>query len=184
MAGVSSGRWKLWRHLEGTSFFKKINKPPFLAEVSNLLGFLTSSRRNWLSGKKESINNDSRAVLTFIFKKQQGWFSRSLEVLFWYSHPSKIYRFIIKLSIQRVYTKHIHGLSPEKMNEFFSTRANIYNIRQSNVFKTHIPTLNRYGLNSIPYKTPSGIYFLKTSNNLSHSKAKSNCGSALIVYVT
>ena len=38
------------------------------------------------------------------------------------------------------------------MNEVFSTRANIYNTRQFNVFETHIPTSNRYGLNSIPYK--------------------------------
>ena len=38
------------------------------------------------------------------------------------------------------------------MNKVFSTRANIYNTRQFNVFETHIPTSNRYGLNSIPYK--------------------------------
>ena len=48
--------------------------------------------------------------------------------------------------------KYIHGLSPEIMNEVFSTRANIYNTQQFNVFETHIPTSNRYGLNSIPYK--------------------------------
>ena len=48
--------------------------------------------------------------------------------------------------------KYIHGLSPEIMNQVFSTRANIYNTWQFNVFKTHIPTSNRYGLNSIPYK--------------------------------
>ena len=48
--------------------------------------------------------------------------------------------------------KFIHGLSPEIMNEVFYTRANIYNTRQFNVFKTHISTSNRYGLNSIPYK--------------------------------
>ena len=48
--------------------------------------------------------------------------------------------------------KHIHGLSPEIMNKVFSTGANIYNTQQFNVFETHIPTLNRYGLNSIPYK--------------------------------
>ena len=38
------------------------------------------------------------------------------------------------------------------MNEVFSTRGNIYNTRQFNVFETQIPTSNRYGLNSIPYK--------------------------------
>ena len=40
----------------------------------------------------------------------------------------------------------------EMMNEVFSTRANIYNTRQFNAFETHVPTSNRYGLNTIPYK--------------------------------
>ena len=40
--------------------------------------------------------------------------------------------------------KCIHGLSPETLNEVFSTRANIYNAQQFNVFETHIPTSNRY----------------------------------------
>ena len=48
--------------------------------------------------------------------------------------------------------EYIHGLSPEIMNEVFSTRVNIYNTRQFNDFETNIPTSNRYGLNSIPYK--------------------------------
>ena len=48
--------------------------------------------------------------------------------------------------------KYIHGLSPEIINEVFSTRVNIYNTRQFNIFETHIPTSNRYGLNSILYK--------------------------------
>ena len=48
--------------------------------------------------------------------------------------------------------KYVHGLSPEIMNEVSSTRANIYNTRQFNVFEAHIPTPNRYGLNSKPYK--------------------------------
>ena len=38
------------------------------------------------------------------------------------------------------------------MNKVFSTRASIYNTRKFNVFETHIPTSNRYGLKSIPYK--------------------------------
>ena len=48
--------------------------------------------------------------------------------------------------------KYIHGLSSEIMNEGFSTGANIYNTRQFNVFETHIPTSNKNGSNSIPYK--------------------------------
>ena len=38
------------------------------------------------------------------------------------------------------------------MNEVFSIRANIYNTRQFIVFETHMPTSNRYELNSISYK--------------------------------
>ena len=45
--------------------------------------------------------------------------------------------------------KYIHDLSPEIVNEVFCTGANIYNTRQ---FEDHIPTSNRYRLNSIPYK--------------------------------
>ena len=46
----------------------------------------------------------------------------------------------------------IHGPSSKIMNKIFSTRKNIFNTRQFNVFQTHIPTLSRYGLNSMPYK--------------------------------
>ena len=61
-------------------------------------------------------------------------------------------RFLSYVSkVTEVY-KYIHGLSTEIMNEVFSTRGNIYNTRQFNVFETQIPTSNRYGLNSIPYK--------------------------------
>ena len=45
--------------------------------------------------------------------------------------------------------KFIHGLSSEIMNELFPTRANIYNTRQFNVFETHIPVSDTYGLDSI-----------------------------------
>ena len=62
-----------------------------------------------------------------------------------------IHQRCINFLLTEVY-KYIHGLSPEIMNEVFSTRANIYNTRQFNVFETHIPTSNIYGLTSIPYK--------------------------------
>ena len=65
--------------------------------------------------------------------------------------------------------KYIHGLSPEIMNEVFSTRANIYNRRQFNVFETHIPTSNRYGLNSIPYKANQLWNLLPENLKLSQS---------------
>ena len=62
-----------------------------------------------------------------------------------------IHQRCINFLLTEVY-KYIYVLSPEIMNEVFSTRANICNTRQFNVFATHIPTSNRYGLNSIPYK--------------------------------
>ena len=62
-----------------------------------------------------------------------------------------IHRRCINSLLTEVY-KYIHGLFPEIMNEVFSTRVNICNTWQSNVFKTRIPTSTRYGLNSIPYK--------------------------------
>ena len=58
----------------------------------------------------------------------------------------------VKNSLLTEVYKYTHGLSPEIMNDVFSTRANIYNTRQFNVFKTYIPTSNRYGLKTIPYK--------------------------------
>ena len=62
-----------------------------------------------------------------------------------------IHRRCINSLLTEVY-KYIHGLFPEIMNEVFSTGTNIYNTRQFNLFETHIPTSNRHGLNSIPYK--------------------------------
>ena len=82
-----------------------------------------------------------------MIEKLQGWFSRFLEVLWWYINPSKMYKLIITWSIQ------IYSWSFSWNNKrYFSTRANIYNTRQFNVFKTRIPTLSRCKLNSIPYK--------------------------------
>ena len=64
--------------------------------------------------------------------------------------------------------KYVHGISPEKMSEVFSTRGNIYHTRQFNIFETHMPNSNRYRLNSIPCKTNQLWNFLKTSNHLRH----------------
>ena len=89
----------------------------------------------------------SQAVLTFIIEKLQRSLSRSLEVLWSLSIHQKCINFLLT----EIY-KYIHTLSPEIMNEVLSTRANIYNTRQFNVFETYIPTSNGYGLNSIPYK--------------------------------
>ena len=77
--------------------------------------------------------------------------------------------------LTKVY-KYIHGLSPEMMNEVFSTRANIYNTRQFNIFETQIPTSSRYGLNSIPYKANQPwnllLHNLKSSPSLTLFKNK------------
>ena len=62
-----------------------------------------------------------------------------------------IHQRCINFLLTEVY-KYIHGRSPEIMNDVFSTRANMYNTQQFNVFETHTPTSNRYGLNSILYK--------------------------------
>ena len=50
---------------------------------------------------------------------------------------------ICRKSLLNEVFKYIHGLSPETMNEVFSTRANIYNTQQLNVFQIHISTLNK-----------------------------------------
>ena len=71
--------------------------------------------------------------------------------LLWSSGDISIHQRCINSLLTEVY-KYIHGLSPEIMNKVFSTRANIYNRQQFNVLETHISTLNRYGLNLIPYK--------------------------------
>ena len=85
-------------------------------------------------------------------------FERSLRLLFENykddlrsSGDISIHQRCINSLLTEVY-KYIHGPSPEIMNKVFSTTANIYNTRQLNVFETYIPTSNRYGLNSIPYK--------------------------------
>ena len=68
-----------------------------------------------------------------------------------FSGDISIHQRCLNSSLTEVH-KYIHCLSPEIMNEVFSTRANIYNTRQFNVLETHIPTSNRYVLNSIPHK--------------------------------
>ena len=74
------------------------------------------------------------------------------------------------------------------MNEVFSARVNIYDTRKFNVFQTHIPTSNRYGLNSKPYNANQLWNLLpenlKTSLSLNYLKKKKNCGTTLIAHVT
>ena len=47
-----------------------------------------------------NMNKIHERSLTFIIEKVQGWFSRSLEVLWWYIKPSKMYKLFINRSIQ------------------------------------------------------------------------------------
>ena len=94
------------------------------------------------------------------------WFLRSLlkkfQDLFSSSGDISIHQRCINSLLTEVYTC-IHGLSPEIINEVYSTGANIYNTQEFNVFETHIPTSNRYGLNSIPYKA-NQIWILLPEN--------------------
>ena len=92
-------------------------------------------------------NNIHERSLRLLLKNYKDAFQDLLR----FSGDISIHQRCINSLLTQVY-KYIHGLFPEIMNEVFSTRANIYNTRQFNVFGTHIPTSNRYGLSSIPYK--------------------------------
>ena len=79
-----------------------------------------------------------------------------------------IYQRFINSLLTEVY-KYAHGSSPEIMNDVFSTRANIYNTQQFNVFETDIPTLtDTVWIRYLTKQTKSGTYFLKTSDDLRH----------------
>ena len=73
-------------------------------------------------------------------------YKNDFQDLFRSSGGISIHQRCINALLTEVY-KYIHGLSPEIMNAVFFTRANVCNTRQFNVFKTHISTSNRYGLN-------------------------------------
>ena len=93
------------------------------------------------------MNEIHKRSLRLLLKNYKGDFqdlSRSSDDIW-------VYQKCINSLLPEVY-KYIQGLSPKIMNKVFSTRANIYNTRQFNVFETHIPTSNRCGLNSIYFK--------------------------------
>ena len=98
-------------------------------------------------GIMHKMNKIHERSLRFLLKNYKDDFQDLLRS----SGDISVHQRLINSLLTDVY-KCIHSLSPEIMNEVFSTRANIYNTRQFNIFKTHIPTSNRYGLNSIPYK--------------------------------
>ena len=93
------------------------------------------------------MNKIQEPSLRLLFKNYKDNFQNFLRS----SGDISIHQICINSLLTEVY-KYIHGLSPEIMNEVFSPRANIYNTPLFNVFETHRPTSNRYGLNSIPYK--------------------------------
>ena len=64
------------------------------------------------------------------------------------SFDISIHQRCINSLLTKVY-KCIHRFSSKIMKEIFSAKVNIYNTRKRYVFETHIPTSNRYGLNSI-----------------------------------
>ena len=93
------------------------------------------------------MNKIHKMSLRLLLKNYKGDFQDLLRS----SGDISIHQRCINSLLTEVY-KYIHGISPEIINEVFSTRGNIYNTRQFNVFETHIHTSNRYRLNSIPFK--------------------------------
>ena len=93
------------------------------------------------------MNKIHKRSLRLLLKNYKGDFQDLLRS----SGDISIHQRCINSLLTEVY-KYIHGISPEIINEVFSTRGNIYNTRQFNVFETHIHTSNRYRLNSIPFK--------------------------------
>ena len=49
--------------------------------------------------------------------------------------------------------KNINGLSPDLMNDVFILRENTYNLRNFNIFKSENPRSNKYGLETIAYRS-------------------------------
>ena len=49
--------------------------------------------------------------------------------------------------------KCLNGFSPDIMNDVLAVSKHRYNTRHYNLFETHRPKTDRYGRNSIPYRT-------------------------------
>ena len=132
---------------------------------------------------KHKMNKIHKRFLRLLLKNYKDDFQDLLTS----SGDISIHQRCINSSLTEVY-KYIHGLSPEIMKEVFSTRANIYNTRQFNVFETHIPTSNRYGLNSIPYKANQLWNLLpenlKSSPSLTLLKCEIKLWQCFIAHVT
>ena len=101
----------------------------------------------WYRGIMHKMNKIHERCLRLLLKNYKDDFKDLLRS----SGDISIHQRCINSLLTEVY-KYVNGLSPGIMNEVFSAKKNIYNTRQFNVFETHIPTSNRYGLNSIPYK--------------------------------
>ena len=63
--------------------------------------------------------------------------------------------------------KYINGLSPDLMNDVFTLRENKYNLRNFNIFKSENPRTNKYGLETIAYR--SGQLWNTLPNNIRQS---------------
>ena len=68
------------------------------------------------------------------------------------SNDISIHQRCINFLMTEVY-KYINGLSPDLMNDVFIVRENTYNIRNFNMFKSENPRSNKYGLETIAYRS-------------------------------
>ena len=73
--------------------------------------------------------------------------------------------------------KFLNGLSPDIMSRIFSTRQNVYNTRNFNIFETSMPHSNRFGLNSITYR--SNQLWNLVPDNMKQSKTLASFKQAL-----
>ena len=128
------------------------------AYIKSLFSYCPLARMFCYRRIMHKINKIHERSLRLLLKNYKDDFQDLLRC----SGDISIHQRCINSLLTKVY-KYFHGLSPEIMNELFSTRTNIYNTRQFNVFETHIPTSNRYGLNSIPYKA-NQLWNLRTEN--------------------
>ena len=104
----------------------------------------------WMFCSRTSISKTNKLhelALRLIFNNYNDNFNDLLSL----SNDISTHQRCINFFLTEVY-KLINGLSPDIMNEVFTIRRNIYNVRTFCIFRSNIPSSNRYGLNSITYR--------------------------------
>ena len=117
------------------------------AYIKSLFNYYPLVWMFWYRGIMQNMNKIHEQSWRLLSKNYKDGFQDFLRS----SGDISIHQRCINSLLTEVY-KYIHGLSLEIMNDVFSTRESIYNTPQFNVSETRIPTSNRYGLNSTPYK--------------------------------